>query len=123
MEMTRFGVVVKVNDLDGCRQFYRDLLALGDPVMDSSFAVEFKVNGDFLLRLEQCDGRYLEHESAAVGFILEVDDLEKLRERLDYAGYELARSPEEMAGGFCFRGFDPERNSYFVIEAKEKPAP
>lgn len=43
MEIQRFGIVVKVNDLDACRIFYRELFAPLLPVMDSTFTVVFEL--------------------------------------------------------------------------------
>ena len=47
MKNSLFGVIIKVNDLDLCRKFYRDVLNLGDPVLDSSFWVEFQTDDGF----------------------------------------------------------------------------
>ena len=48
-----FGIVIKVKNLTSCKAFYRDILNLGDPVMDSSFQVEFRCGGSFSLILEK----------------------------------------------------------------------
>ena len=53
MKNSLFGVIIKVNDINLCRRFYRDILNLGDPVVDSSFCVEFQVSKDFSLTLEK----------------------------------------------------------------------
>jgi predicted enzyme related to lactoylglutathione lyase len=118
METPRFGIIIKVNDLEICRHFYRDILELGDPAADSSFAVEFRLSSGFTLRLEKSAAEYLEHESAAVSWMLETGDIEKLRERMDYAGHVLSTEKEEHSGGRYYRGVDPEKNYFWVAERK-----
>jgi len=54
MNATRFGLILKVNDLDACRIFYRDLLQLGEPVLDSTFAVVYPADPDTHFRLRIC---------------------------------------------------------------------
>ena len=53
MKNSSFGVIIKVNNIDLCRNFYRNVLLLGDPVTDSSFCVEFQISDNFFLMLEK----------------------------------------------------------------------
>lgn len=53
MEIQRFGIVVKVNDLDACRIFYRELFAPLLPVMDSTFTVVFELAPNLTFSLEK----------------------------------------------------------------------
>ena len=53
MENSLFGVVIQVSNLELCRAFYRDVLGLGAPVMDSSFWVEFRLDSQSSLFLEK----------------------------------------------------------------------
>ena len=78
MNFTRFGLLVRVNDLPQCRSFYRDMLHLGDPVTDSAFTVEFALSEQMILRLEQNHSPSLEHASSAAAWILECEDPQKL---------------------------------------------
>ena len=55
MENSLFGVVIQVSNLDLCRAFYRDVLGLGAPVMDSSFWVEFRLDSQSSLFLEKSE--------------------------------------------------------------------
>ena len=52
MDAQRFAIVIKVNDLNNCRFFYRELLELGEPVVDSTYAVSFELMPGFRLILE-----------------------------------------------------------------------
>ena len=51
-ERSLYGIVVKVENLDLCRVFYRDILELGPPISDSNFWVEFRLQKDVSLVLE-----------------------------------------------------------------------
>ncbi|MBR4884181.1 MAG: hypothetical protein IKZ33_02570, partial [Lentisphaeria bacterium] len=37
------GIIIKVRNLERCRNFYRDVLRLGNPVTDSNFRCEFSL--------------------------------------------------------------------------------
>ena len=43
MDTKIFGVVVRVRNLELCRAFYRDVLDLWTPLLDSNFWVEFRL--------------------------------------------------------------------------------
>jgi len=113
-----FGVVIKVNDLDACRTFYRDLLDLGEPTLDSSFAVIFTLADNFSLILEKVSAPFLEHASAATSWSFECGDIQALSKRLENCGY----APLTPLRGSCrtdfHRGRDPENNVFLV---KERP--
>ena len=114
MKKTAFGIVLKVKNLPACRAFYRDLLHLGEPVMDSAFAVEFRIADGMTLRLEQNTLPALEHASAAVSWTLDCDDPEKLFDDLANAGYDVTPVAEPHDSGAYVRGTDPEGNPFYV---------
>ena len=109
MNATRFGLILKVNDLDACRIFYRDLLQLGEPVLDSTFAVVFHLTEELALTLEKSAAGYLEHASAASTLSFAVPDLEAFACRLDDCGYPLEKDPIRIGIIEYRRGTDPER--------------
>ena len=111
-------IVVRVNDLDSCRIFYREVLQLGDPVLDSGFIASFKISGSAMLTLEKTDAPFLEHAGAATTWRFTTSDLASLRERMLYGGYELKMDPS----GDFWRGTDPEGNVFLVCEAGEEQA-
>ncbi|MCF6176506.1 MAG: VOC family protein [Victivallaceae bacterium] len=41
MENNASSVIIKVKDIDICRSFYRNILNMGNPVVNSNFRVEF----------------------------------------------------------------------------------
>ncbi|MDD3885411.1 MAG: hypothetical protein PHI35_00885 [Victivallaceae bacterium] len=112
--MRAFGIVVKVNDLDGCRIFYRELLGLGEPVVDSSFVTVFEVREGFSLTLEKSAATWLDSKNSPIALRFEIDDPEALRDRMEEAGYTIEFDEICRASGACFRGFDPEGNAFYV---------
>lgn len=108
-------IVIRVNDLNACRIFYRETLQFGDPVVDGGFASSFQISDTTLLTLEKTEAPFLEHASAATVWRFCTDDLAGLRERVYYAGGELVKDP---CGGF-WRGVDPEGNVFLVREERE----
>ncbi len=117
MEKRRFGLLLRVADLQLCRTFYRDLLRLGEPAADSSFATEFEVSENFVLRLELNTSPALEHASSAASWIFECSDPQSLLNSLADAGYPVEPVPETRGGGTCFRASDPEGNVFLVAAA------
>ena len=116
MNATRFGLILKVNDLDASRIFYRDLLQLGEPVLDSTFAVVFHLTEELALTLEKSAAGYLEHASAASTFSFAVPDLEAFACRLDDCGYPLEKDPIRIGIIEYRRGTDPEGNPFLVFQ-------
>ena len=110
-------IVIRVNDLDGCRIFYREVLQLGDPVLDSGFIASFRLSDLAMLTLEKTDAQFLEHAGAATLWRFGVSDLDALRERMQYGGYELKADPS----GDFWRGTDPEGNVFLVYETGDDP--
>ena len=111
-------IVIRVNDLDGCRIFYREVLQLGDPVLDSSFIASFRLSGSAMLTLEKTDAPFLEHAGAATMWRFFPSNFEALRERMRYGGYELKPDPS----GDFWRGTDPEGNVFLVYQDEDTPA-
>jgi predicted enzyme related to lactoylglutathione lyase len=114
MKTDSFAFYLKVDNLDLCRSFYRDLLGLGSPVTDSNFWVEFEITGNVKLILEKSNAPYLEHSSSAAAFTIYTDEAEATAERLEAAGYKLCKTEDERSGGTFLRCLDPEGNPFFL---------
>ena len=114
MENHSFGIIIRVNDLNLCRMFYRDILNLGEPFFDSSFLVQFKLSGDFSLTLEKSDAAYLEHASGATAWFLSCSDPEKLNHDLVSAGFPALEKAIRFSDSTIRRGRDPENNIFYV---------
>lgn len=114
MNAARFGLILKVNDLDNCRIFYRDLLGLGEPMFDSTFAVIFSLSENLTLTLEKSAAQYLEHASGAASLSIAVPDLELFAQKLDDCGYPLEPGSIRIGIIEFRRGSDPEGNPFLV---------
>ncbi|NQZ59453.1 MAG: VOC family protein [Lentisphaeraceae bacterium] len=44
-----YGIIISVADLDRARAFYRDVLGLGAPVVDSNHWIEFQMENGLIL--------------------------------------------------------------------------
>ena len=117
MNAKHLGLILRVNDIDMCRLFYRDLLELGEPVFDSTFAVVFQLTENLTLTLEKSAAEYLEHASAAATIAIAVPDLETFAEKLDSAGCPLDEDPVRIGITEYRRGLDPEGNPFLVFQA------
>ncbi|MDD3154255.1 MAG: VOC family protein [Victivallaceae bacterium] len=117
MKKNKFGLLLRVRDLDECRDFYRTLLGLGEPIFDSSFRTEFELNGEIRLILEHTGAEYLEHEAAAQSWIYTVDDPEGVADRLRASGFEVKLMPAPDYDQRLLRCLDPESNVFFLCKA------
>ena len=113
------GVVIRVNNLDICRPFYRDVLGLGAPVMDSNFWVEFRVNGTMSLFLEKAEwGEKIIPPNERVAWFLQVPSLAEFIQKMEKYGYQKETASADRVG-FPVRVYkDPEGNEFFVSEMK-----
>lgn len=112
MKKSKFGVVIQVRDLDQARFFYRDVLGLGEPSLDGSFAVEFTLSDDFSVVLEKTGADCLDPAGAAQCWVLHADDPEALLERLK--AEDAAVFPANRAEAEYYRVSDPEGNVILI---------
>jgi len=117
MNAKSLGLILRVNDLDMCRLFYRDLLELGEPVFDSTFAVVFQLSDYLTFTIEKSTAEYLEHASAATCLAFSVPDLDAFIEKLDVGGCSLEKEPVRVGVVEYRRGMDPEGNPFLVCGA------
>ena len=120
MKKKRFGIVIKVRNLTACKAFYRDVLGLGDPVLDSNFRVEFRIEEFFCLTLEKSAwDAVLPPASGRVSWLFDAD-AKTIRDRLKAYGYSVPSLPDtEKQGETCCWFADPEGNPFYVIADKK----
>ncbi len=119
MRTPGFGIVIKVQNLPLCKTFYRDVLNLGTPVMESNFWVEFLLENGFALMLAAVPpGTELPPESARFSWVLSSLEPEQLVERLAAFGYRPLETGEIM--GYSVIGYrDPEGNPFNLMTPLE----
>ena len=120
MDKKRIGIVIKVKNLTSCKAFYRDVLELGEPVLDSNFRVEFQVGDSFCLTLEKNPWEtVLPAASGRVSWFFD-EDAETIRSRMKAYGYAVPKLPDTEKKGEVFCWFtDPEGNPFYVAADKK----
>ena len=119
MDNSTCGVIIKVSDLNQCRMFYRDILGFGEPLLDSSFAVCFKLEGNFMLTLKKNQGAFLEHASSATSWFFECDDIEALSQKLQDSGFPGLFDSITFGALQYRKGRDPENNVFYVRQKQQ----
>lgn len=110
------GFIIKVKNLDKCKTFYRDVMKLGDPVLDSNFRTEFQLGN--AARLILCQVREEEHFQQAVrsAIWLQPDNFEEQLDVLATCGYLPVKNELELTdpGAKCYH--DPENNLIYLMK-------
>lgn len=119
MNTSMFGIVIKVNDLDNCRIFYRDILNLGEPRIDSSFVIQFSLAENLNLILEKNQGTFLEHASSATSWSFECEDIEALSTKLQDSGFPGLFDAITFGTSCYYKGRDPENNVFYVRQKQQ----
>ena len=120
MENNLYGIVIKVENIDICRSFYRDILDLGPPVLDSNFWVEFRLHNNVSLVLEKVeDGEKVAVGRGRISWLYKVGDVDAIIRRLKEYGFEtIAEKGERL--GFKVQVFcDPEGNPFYLYSGTE----
>ncbi len=114
MENSLFVVIIKVINLDICRSFYRDILNLGEPALNSNFWVEFKLPCNFTLVLEKVDRRGIsETENMVWG--CQVENIDLIKSRLDEYSYHIPPEKAHRIGVDFYICHDPEGNAFYLL--------
>ena len=115
------AVVIKVQNLNICRAFYRELLELGAPVMDSNFWVEFKMGKSASLILEQIvTGEMVPEGRGRISWLCMVEDFEKMTDKLKDNGYDPINEEVDLLGMKTLQFCDPEGNPFIICERKKE---
>lgn len=107
-------VVLLVSDIDLCRHFYREVLGLGEPVMDSNFQTVFQIGDDTVLVLEKSGRCGAEPGLSSCCPAFHLEDLPGVEARMAKNSTPLEEGFARM-GKKVLRGKDPEGNSFWLI--------
>lgn len=108
------GVLIRVKDLKTERYFYRDILKLGEPVVDSEFWVEFSAPDGSRIILEKSEASYLEHLTSATTLVLATPYLQEVRQEMNSHKYPISEELKLHPGEAFYRGEDPEGNVFYL---------
>lgn len=121
MDNPLYGIALKVRNLELARSFYRDVLELGSPTVDSNFWVEFKLGDGVPLILEKAlDDEALPESCGRISWIFKTASVAPVVERLKLFGYEPKREPIERIGLSVYEFRDPEGNPFIVCSNADK---
>ena len=115
----RISLVLQVADIAAERAFYRDVVGLGEPVMNSNVWVEFKLDGGASFCLEQVEpNRPPLPPHSRTEFLFFVDSLDEFEKR--YRSQRNADAPEGVPCGqvgiHAVQYPDPEGNLFRVTD-------
>jgi len=113
--------VLSVSDIAAERAFYRDVVALGEPVMDSNVWVEFQLDGGASFCLEQAaPNKAPLPPHSRMEFLFFVDSLDEFEKRYrSFDAPDLADgAPCEQTGIRAVQYPDPEGNLFRVTDKR-----
>ena len=113
------GLVIKIENMKVSRAFYRDVLNLGPPIMDSNFWVEFKLSNCSSLILEQVDPtEKLSVSRGRMAWLCETNEFNSTVDNLARNGYEPIAEETERIGVKVRLYSDPEGNPFYLCEPR-----
>lgn len=121
MEKRLTGTVIKVKDLDKCRHFYRDVLALGAPAIDSNIWVEFRLNFGGIVALQQVETLEELPYSQRMRWALIAENLSAVLVRLQENGYAVRDEKVDALGFQLHETSDPEGNPILLYPMPQLP--
>lgn len=121
MKKTCYGVILKVNNLALCKGFYKNILSLGDPAIDSNFMCEFHIENDFSLILEKAEWEFMpEAKESRSSWILHTEDMKVFLENMKKYGYEPESRASDKFGIMLLKCRDPEGNVFYITSKNEQ---
>ena len=117
------GIVIKVKNLTRSKAFYRDILGLGEPVLDSNFMVEVRCGDGFSLFLEK--NLWEEPEVCAprsVSWFYGAGNAREIQQKMRTYGFADSDDliVENKTGRPFCRFTDPEGNAFYVPAPEDK---
>ena len=117
----RASFVLTVSDLGAERAFYRDVVGLGDPVLNSNVWVEFDLGDGSSFCLEKtAPGKTAPPQNGRSSFLFTVDSVDEFDKRYRERGFEgeSVGIPCEHLGMHARQYPDPEGNLFRVTDRR-----
>ena len=105
-----YGTLIRVKEINKLKNFQRDVIGLGDPVVDSNFWVEFKLAGNGLLVLEQGTNMSSSSKTSHLSCLIYVSDFELTMKTLKSRELKPELPAQEIPGRVTATVMDPEGN-------------
>jgi len=115
-----YASVLKVADIRRVRFFFREIVGLGEPIVDSNFWVEFDLGQGVILVLEQHDAAATRAAAGPgnVAWCFEVDDLDSFANHLAEFGVPIYTYDPHAIAGAAATFLDPEGNPFMVLQRR-----
>ncbi|MCH2207083.1 MAG: VOC family protein [Lentisphaerales bacterium] len=97
MDDRSYGVIISVSDLDQARVFYRDILGLGSPVVDSNHWIEFQLGNGLILGVRS-QTKADKQKDSSIMWVYYTPEFEDVKNRLIDANFEPLRIPAPPVG-------------------------
>ncbi len=110
------GIVIKTKNISLLRNFYRDVLELGHPVIDSNIWVEFQVSDGMSIILDA--SQYSSNVEGNLSWFYTVRDVDVALSRLKQYGYTPQIMEAEELGIKVYFFQDPEGNPFALRDSK-----
>ena len=106
-----YGIIISVADLDRARVFYRDVLGLGAPVVDSNHWIEFQMENGLILGLRALS-KVDKEKGHKIMWVYYTTDFEEVKSRLINVNCEPLRMSAPPVGLKSEVYCDPEGNRF-----------
>ncbi len=112
--------VLKVHDIVNMKHFYQEVLALGTPVLDSNFWVEFQLSETTSFCLEQKENISVPTDDKQCLF--EVSSIQDFLKRYCNCGYKISEDlhVSSIFGIKVYSFLDPENNIFYIMDCKKQ---
>ncbi len=110
-----YGIIISVDNLDRAREFYRDTLLLGAPVVDSNHWVEFQLSNGLVLGVRQQPNASAQKGCNTMWVYYSVD-YSDIREQLLDAGFAPLKIAAPPVGLKAEIFSDPEGNRFTLAQ-------
>jgi len=115
MDNRSYGIVINVDDLGRARHFYKEVIGLGAPVVDSNNWIEFQMpNGLILGLLHQAKAS--KEKAGSCLWILFTSEYDEIKDRLKMAEIRPLKVPAPPMGVKAEVFADPEGNRFALVK-------
>lgn len=126
MNKRLYGAVIRTRKLDGMRKFLSETIGLGQPVVDSSFWLEYELAPSTMVLAVAKDETAPEAGAAeakgCISWCLSVDDLDAFETRMTELGFGPHGGDETPSGMKVLIFRDPDGNDFMAIQSQPSEA-
>lgn len=111
-----YGILLHVIKIAKIKVFYRDIVGLGAPIIETNFWVQFRLPRNGMLILEKCDNVIPNVDRHEISWLLPVQDFEEFLDLLQHREVPRTHPSTQIPGVRCETFADPEGNPFTIYE-------